>query len=196
MTSSSVKGIMQKRVTIPAEAVGKRVRLLIQGNGNTIDVKDKEGNVVESIVEPGTVLQKKIFNTRANSALAMQNERNRNYLKLALQLEKQGAGATGKAVIGGVEGEYTAGDLFNAYLNAVQISFGVLLPNAIAAKLSTGVEIAGTIDKITTDNGNLLTVDPTTLAVIEPESYGTASFNLDDFMEEEAPTDKKVIQQA
>ncbi len=171
MTSSSVKSIMQKRITVPAQAVGKRVKLMLQGNGNVIDVKDKEGNEVQSVVEPGTVLQKKIFNTRANSALAMGNERNRQYLKDALAAEKAG------------EAEKAA-ELFNNYLNATQISFGVLLPSAIVDKLSTGVEIAGTIQKIDTDNGSLLTIDPSTISVVEPEVYGTTTFDLSDFTDE------------
>lgn len=162
---------MQKRQTIPAEAVGKRVKFMIQGNGNVIDVKDREGNLVQSIVEPGTVLQKKIFNVRANSALAMQNDRTRGYIKAAMAAEKAGKAEE-------------AAELYNNYLNATQISFGVLLPSAIVAKLSTGVEIAATLQRVDTENGSLLTIDPTTISVVEPEVYGTTTFDLADFLSE------------
>lgn len=187
MTSTSVKSIMQKRQTIPAEAVGKRVKFLIQGDGNVIDVLDKEGNVVQSVVEPGTVLQKKIFNLRANSALAMQNERTRAHILEAIKLEKAG----------GEENLEKAGEKFNDYLNSTQMSFGVLLPSPLIAKLHAGVEIAATVEKVTTENGSLLTIDPSTISVVEPESFGTVEFNLEDFTDEvKEPEEKKTTQPA
>ena len=170
MTSTSVKSIMNKRSTIPAEAENKRVKFLVQGNGNVIDVKDKEGEFVMSTIPgfEGTVLQKKIFNLRANSGVAMASERNRQYLIDALKAEKSGDTAK-------------ADELFNQYLNSVQMSFGVLLPSAIADKLASGVEIAATVVKVTTENGSLLTIDPSTISIVEPETYGTTAFNLEDF---------------
>ncbi len=170
MSSSSVKAIMSKRSTIPAEAVGKRVKFFVQGNGNTIDVKNKAGELVLSTIpgSEGIVLQKRIYNLRANSAVAMRNERTRQYLIDGLAAEK--AGDTAKAH-----------ELFNEYLNSVQMSFGVLLPAAVAEKLTSGVEIAATVIKVDTDNGSLLTIDPSTIGVVEPESYGSVAFNLDEF---------------
>lgn len=171
MTSQSVKAIMNKRSTIPAEAENKRVKFLVQGNGNVIDVKDKDGEFVMSTIpgQEGTVLQKKIFNLRANSGLAMASDRNRQYLIEALKAEKAGDAKK-------------ADELFNQYLNSVQMSFGVLLPSAVADKLTSGVEIAATVVKITTENGSLLTIDPSTISVVEPESYGTTAFDLTDFV--------------
>lgn len=186
MTSASVKAIMQKRSTIPADAVNKRVKFFIQGNGNIVDVKDKDGIPVPSTIPgyEGTVLQKKIFNLRANSAIAMQNVRNRQYLKDALAAEK--AGGTITVERDGKQVEATAHELFNSYLNAVQMSLGILVPNNIADKLTQGTEIAGTVVKIDTPNGSLLTVDPSTISIVEPESYGTVTFDLSDFMDEAA----------
>jgi hypothetical protein len=172
MTSASVKAIMQKRITIPAEAVGENVKLRIQGNGNVIDVKTKEGEVVESITEPGTVLQKKLFNFKANSGVALQNARNRQLIIDGIKAEK--AGETEKA-----------SELFNDYLNATQLSVGILLPSRVADQLRDGVLISADITRIDTDNGSLLTVDPSTICVLEAKSYGTTTFNLDDFSEGE-----------
>ena len=187
MTSTSVKAIMQKRSTIPTDAVGKRVKFLIQGDGNVIDVKDKEGKLVMSTIPgfEGTVLQKKIFNLRANSLLAMQNERTRSYILDGLKAEK--AGGTISLERDGKPTDVTASELFNDYLNATQMSFGVLLPSNIAEKLASGVEIAATVVRVDTDNGSLLTIDPSTLSIVEPESYGTTVFNLDDFTADAAP---------
>jgi hypothetical protein len=183
MTSALVKAIMQKRVLIPADAVGQRVKVLVQGNGNIIDVKDKDGKTVESITQPGTVLQKKIFNARANSGLAMQNERTRSYLIQGLAAEKAGGKLVG--TIGDkADTEFTAHDYFNAYLNSVQISFGILLPSNIADQVSAGTEIAGSVVKINTDNGSLLTFDPSTISIVEAKQYGATTFNLEDFLVE------------
>jgi hypothetical protein len=190
MTSASVKAIMQKRSTIPADAVGKRVKFLIQGNGNVIDVKDKEGELVVSTIPgyEGTVLQKKIFNLRANSGLAMQNARTRSYILDGLKAEKTG----GKISVerNGVLVALTAGELLNDYLNSTQMSFGILLPNAIADKLASGVEIAAQVVKVDTDNGSLLTIDPSTISIVVPEVYGTTTFNLDDFIEKAEKTEE------
>lgn len=168
--SSAVKSIMSKRITIPALAVGKRVRMLVQGDGNVIDVKTKDGELVMSTIpgQEGIVLQKKIFNTKANSGLALTNPRNRQFVIDGLKAEKAGKPAE-------------AHDLFNAYLNAAQISFGVLLPSTVADKLHNGDEIAATVIQIDTDNGSLLTIDPSTISVLEPEVFGTTTFELDDF---------------
>lgn len=173
MTSASVKAIMSKRSTIPETAVGKRVKFLLQGNGNTIEVKDKDGELVMSSIPgyEGTVLQKRIYNLRANSAVAMHNQRTRQYLIDALAAEKAGEGAK-------------AHELFNEYLNATQMSFGILLPATIVEKLASGVEIAATVTRVDTDNGSLLTIDPSTISIVEPESYGSVEFNLEDFAKE------------
>lgn len=172
MNSQSVKGIMNKRTLIPASAVGKRVKVTIQGNGNVIDVKNKEGEFVPSIADPNLALQKKIFNCKAVSATAMASDRNRQILKDAIAAEKAG------------DAEKASG-LFNDYLNKVQLTFGVLLPNAKADKLTDGMEIAAVVEQITTENGSLLSLDPSTIAILEPETYGKVSFSLDGFDDEE-----------
>lgn len=173
MTSASVKAIMSKRSTIPAEAVGKRVKFFVQGDGNVIDVKDKLGNLVQSTIpgQEGIVLQKKIFNLRANSGLAMQNPRTRQYIIDALKEEKDGD-------------PLKADELFNSYLNSTQMSFGVLLPSSVAERITSGVEIAASVIRVDTEAGSLLTIDPSTISVVEPESYGSVAFNLDDFAED------------
>lgn len=174
MTSASVKSIMSQRTLIPTSSVGKRVKVSVQGNGNTIDVKDSEGEFVQSATEPGTVLQKRIFNCKANSQLAMLNTRNRETLQAALKAEKDG-------------NLDKASELFSEYLNKTQVSFGVLLPSATAGKLSNNVEIAAEVQEITTEKGSLLTLNPSTISIVEPEAFGKTVFNLADY--EEAPAE-------
>lgn len=180
LTSASVRSIMTKRDVAAAAHVGKKVVFTIQGDGNVIDVLNKAGETVTSTIAgyEGTVLQKRIFNLKANSQLAMTNARTRQFMIDGLAAEKAGKAAQ-------------ASELFNQYLNACQLSFGVLLPSAIVDQLSNGVDIAAKVIQVDTENGSLLTIDPSTISVKAPEylESGT-SFNIDDFLPAEPKSDK------
>jgi hypothetical protein len=180
MTSASVKAIMSKRTIVTNEHVGHKVKITVQGDGNVIDVKDKAGELVMSAVEEGTVLQKKIFNCRAASALAMRNPRNIEFLKAGLAAEKAGD----------AEGAH---ENFNKYLNATQISFGVLLPSNTAEKIGNGQEIAAVVERVDTENGSLLTLDSSTISMVAPTTLSAAAFDLSDFIEEEEETPAPVV---
>lgn len=171
LTSASVKSIMSKRDLVPSASVGRKVVLTVQGNGNVIDVKDKDGKPVLSSIpgQEGTILQKKIFNVKANSEVAMRNERTRNHFIAGMTAEKQGDAEL-------------ASEEFNTYLNGTQMSFGILLPSATADALSNGVDIAAKVIKVDTDNGSLLTIDPSTISVKEPDFLDAGTtFSLEDF---------------
>lgn len=171
---ASVRSIMNGRVAVPTKAIGKRVRLIIQGDGTIVDVVDKAGNPVLSTAEgeEGTVLQKKIFNLKGASEIAMKNARNREFLAAGVAAEK--AGDTD-----------AAHEAFTNYLNATQLSFGVILGSKMVDKLANGVEIAATVVEITTEKGSLLTIDQSTISVVEPEVLDRMSFNVDDFLAED-----------
>jgi len=185
ITSQSVKSIMQKRMLVLAGQVGKRILLTIQGNGNVVDVKNKAGEPVPSIAGDGTLLQKIIFNTKANSEVGMKNARTKQLFIDGLAAEK--AGETDKA-----------SELFSQYLNATQFSFAILLPSAVADKLSQNVEISGKVEMITTDNGSLLTLDPSSIAVQRAEELGSTTFNMDEFLpkEETVPVDETATEES
>ena len=180
ITSQSLKKIMEKRVTIPASAASKAVKVYIQGDGNIIDVRDKNGDVVTSTIpgEEGTVLQKKIFNLKANSGVALTNAAVRQLIIDGLAAEKAGD-------------VYKADELFTEYLNKTQMSFSVIIPNAVASRLGNNVQIAGQVQLITTDNGSLLTLDPSTVSVVEAETFSATEFNLNDFMAAEEPAEEE-----
>lgn len=165
LNGTSVNAIMRKRSTLSVAMVGKKVVFTIQGNGNVIDVVDKKGEPVLSTIagQEGIILQKKIFNLKTTSQLALSNDRTRGYLKEGIAAEKAGD----------ID---AANEAYNAFLNSTQVSFGVLLPSAIADKLANGVDIAATVIRVDTENGSLLTIDPSTIMVKEPEvlAPGTA----------------------
>jgi hypothetical protein len=167
LNAKAVQVIMKQRGLVQeAQAGKKKVLLTVQGNGVIVDVKDKEGAFVQSVTEPGTVFRKMIFNVKANSDLAMRNPLNTAILKDAVLAERAG------------EAE-KAHELYNSYLNKVQVSFSIPLPSKLEDKLSDGVEISARVEKITTDNGSLLTIDPKTISIVEPDALGKTTFDLD-----------------
>jgi hypothetical protein len=170
--SASVKAIMNRRNLTKTSKVGENEVFTIQGDGNVIDVRNAAGELVTSTIPgyEGTVLQKKIFNTKSNSQLAMSNERTRNYLIDGLKAEKAGD-------------KEKAHELFNKYLNACQVSFGVLLPSPVADTLVSGSRIAADIALVTTENGSLLTIDTSTIMVKQAGIQDKTTFNLEDFEE-------------
>lgn len=181
LNSKAVKGIMQKRILIAESHVGKRIFLTVQGNGTVIDVTNAKGELVQSVREPGTVLQKKIVNFRANSAVAMANPDNRKLLFDAITAEK--AGDTQKA-----------DELFSSYLNKVQISYGLLLPATISDQLTSGCDISAKIQKITVKNadgsvkGHIFTLEDGSINIMAPEVAGMTSFSFPDEEEDDETT--------
>lgn len=185
MSLASVQAIMRKRILVPSTFEGKTVVFTVQGDGNVIDVKDKAGELVFSTIAgyEGIVLQKKIFNLRANSQVGMTNPRTVDYLRTGIAAEKAG----------NIDAAHEA---FNEYLNACQMNVGILLPNAKAEKLSDGMEISAKVQLVTTDNGSLLTIDPSTISVVAPERLGTTTFNIDDYLPKETEEEKVAREKA
>lgn len=187
MTSSSVKAIMTKRSLVATASVGKSIFLTIQGNGNVIDVIGKDGQPVMSSIkgQEGIVLQKHIFNCKAASQLAMADPFVQGLFKSGLAAEKAGGSFIGKLTRdpNEVAAAHTADEYFSEYLNRTQVSFGVLLPSTKVDNLSDGVEIAAKVQEITTDNGKLLTIDASSIRVVEPDVAPTVSFDMSMFEE-------------
>ncbi len=168
LDSKSVLVIMNRRKSVPATMVGKKVQLTIRGNGNTIDVKNKTGELVQSVVLPGTVFQKVIFNLDANSGIAMSSAINRQLSKDAMAAERAGD-------------KDTASKLFSDLLNAFQMSFSVPTTNeALLEQLGDRVDIVAEVVLVTTENGSLLTIDPNTIRIAAPERLAATVFSFDE----------------
>jgi hypothetical protein len=177
----SVQSAMLKKGTFTeAQAkAGKKVSLTIRGNGNWVDVKKKDGSLVGTAANPEEVLRKKIFNVKAVSEVAMLNPRNKALVTAATIAEK-----AGKA--------QEAADNYNAFLNATEISFSVLANHKLVDKLGNNVDISAKLELIETENGKIITIDASTIAIMEPESAQKTTFSLDEFFsseEAEAATD-------
>lgn len=179
LTKQSVKNIMNSRMVAPASLVGKKVTLVIEGNGAIIDVKNSKGELVPSISGDGTVFQKKIFNTKANSGIAMASTRNAEYLKAGLAFEK--AGDMEKAH-----------EQYNLFLRAVQLDFSVPTNSPVIDKLANGVEIGARLIEVKTERGSLLTIDPATISVLEPAALAKTTFDFEEEDEQPAATASEI----
>lgn len=169
MNSKSVHGIMNKRTLLTEAMIGKKVQLTIRGNGTLVDVKTKTGELVQSVVEPGTVFQKYIFNTESNSGIALANVNNKTLAAEGMAHERAG----------NVEEAHKS---FSSFLNAVQVSFNIpATAGAIIAKLGDRVDISARVVKVTTENGSLLTLDPATISVLTPEALVSTTFDMSAF---------------
>lgn len=184
LTLASVQRIMRKRIGVPhtgaQSAIGKKARFTISGDGSQpFDVEDANGNAVTSSRpgQEGVVLQKVIFNLEASSHLSQSNTRNKGYLLAGIKAEKAGD-TTG------------ADEAFTKFLNATQMSFGVIVGSPVLDLLTNGTEIAGRVVKVDTEKGSLLTIDPSTISVIAPEVYEATEFNVEDYLGDEEEEEK------
>lgn len=167
-TRKSVTKIMDRRGQVNEQNVGKKVRLTIIGPGSPAqDVKTKDGQYVQSVVDPELVAQKIIFNLNASSALAMKHPEVR-------QLSREGLAAE---TAGNME---LAHEKYQAFLNATQISFNVFTTDRILDQLGDRVDIAAEIISVPGANGNVLTIDPKTIQVLKPEELKKVTFSFDE----------------
>lgn len=161
---------MRKRKTAPVSLIGKRVPLTIEGNGKVWDVLNAAKEFVPSVIGDGTNFQKKIFNTRANSGIAMANPRNEAIKLAARKLELAGD------VLG-------ADKLYQQFLRAVQLDFSVPTTSSVIPKLTNGTDISAKLIEVKTEKGSLLTIDPSTISVLEPAELQDTVFTFDDEVE-------------
>lgn len=167
LDASAVQNIIAKRKLIKVSDAGQLVKVYIASNGGTtLPVTTKEGEQVMGA--NGAPLMKTIYNVNANSQIAMLNLRNHEILKQAMQAE----------TAGNVDEAHT---LFNQYLNSIQVSFNVLLTGSNPVTFGRNDLIKGTVQLITTDNGQLLTLDKVS-AVEARELSDTPKFTLSELM--------------
>ena len=175
LDSKQVLTIMNRRLSVPTQMAGQKVRLTIRGNGTLIDVTNSKGELVASVVRPGEVFQKVIYNTDANSGIAQANATVKQLSKDAMAAERAG-------------NKEEAHKLFNEFLNRNQISFSVPTTSPLIEQLGDRVDIIGEIVMITTENGSLLTVDPNTIRVAGPVKLSKTVFSFDEEAEGETVT--------
>lgn len=172
LNSNAVQKIMNKRKTLEAKLVGKKVSLTVKGNGTQVMVTRKiDGSVVESVVEPGTPFEKVIFNTNMVSSIAMANKANWAFASDGLKAEKAGDPAK-------------AHEFFTTFLNKMQVSFNIPTTSPVLALLGDQADIEARVIRVDTENGSLLTIDPATIRVLAPVELKDTVFSFDGLLEE------------
>lgn len=163
----AVQNIIAKRKTIKVSDAKALVNCYIQSNGGTtIPVTTKDGEPV--LGANGTPLMKTIYNVAANSHVAMLNPRNREILAAAIKAESDAD-------------MVEATKLFNQYLNSIQVSFNVLLTGTDPVTFAKDELVKGTVALITTENGQLITLEKVS-AVKARELSDTPKFTLNDLL--------------
>jgi hypothetical protein len=182
LDAKAAQNIIAKRRIIRLTDADSVLKFEIQGNGNTIPVTDKNGAQVFSNGDSAVPLMKTIYNIKANSHVAMLNQRNRDILKAAMAAETQGDMELAHAK-------------FNEYLNKIQVSFSVIInPGRSTAQFFNGQMVQGRVQLISTDNGQLLTLENVVAVRIE-EAGKTPTFTLSDLMglDDKAPDAQTVF---
>lgn len=179
----SVQNIINSRATITEQMEGSFQVLTVRGNGNIIPVKTKDGELIPAADGSGVMLEKRILNCVCNSGIAMKNERNQATLREAYAAEK--AGNLDKAA-----------ELYNTYLNKTQVSVSVLSTSALFNKIQDGDQVKGKVQKITTENGSILTLDQKSLSIKEAGYGDTTKVDLFAMaLAEDAPVQEETVEE-
>jgi hypothetical protein len=153
LDSKTAQKVFASRNLLTADLVGEEVVITLQGDGNTVDMERADGSAVVDEAT-GEVVRKRIHNAKFNSELAIQAAPNKALLNEAVAAEK--AGETDKAH-----------ELFNKYLNKVQLSFSIPSSSKHFGTLRDNQRIKGIVQRVDTENGSLLTIDPKSIVLIE-----------------------------
>jgi hypothetical protein len=161
LNSNTAGKVFESRKTLTADKAGHFITITLQGNGNTIAMEKADGSPVVD-EQSGEVVMKRIHNTKFNSELAIKAAPNKALLDEAVAAEQAGD-------------EDKAHELFNKYLNKVQLSFSVPSNSKHFGTLSDNQRIKGIVQRVDTENGSLLTIDPKSIVLVEAEEVTTAS---------------------
>jgi hypothetical protein len=130
--------ILNKRKTIKADHIGSQIVLAVQGNGQFLAkgfTYDGPKGATENMFD------RWIYNLQANSAYSMQRPENKAILVEAMKAE----------AAGDLE---AATDLFNDFLNAIQVSFSVIVnPGSSPRKFESGDQVKATVEEVTNGAG-------------------------------------------
>jgi hypothetical protein len=181
---STLKAFRAKR-ELTQEEVKSGVRKLftVKGNGTIVDVMTSGGDYVMSADGSGELLRKKIFNTDYLSPSGLNSPNAKEYLAEAVSHE----------VVGNKQ---EAANYYNAFLNAVSLTFSVLSNSKLFnGGIANGDQIAGNLQAIETPNGTLVTIDPKSITVKQVVANPTTSIDpfarligMTDFTEQSGPS--------
>jgi hypothetical protein len=162
--------ILNSRMTLTRAHVGQQVLLVIQGNGTFLSAAEQKAQNPDMT----EAFDKYIYNTKANSQEAMARPENRKLLTEAVKAES--AGDTTKA-----------SELYNQFLNAVQVSFNVIADRG--RKFENGDAITAFVAEADTKSGHKAIVI-NDVRYKAPTAVEKVKFDISDLLAEEAPEDQ------
>ena len=176
---STLKAFQNKRELTSEEIKnGARKLFSIKGDGTIMDVRDGSGQFVMSADGSGEILRKKIFNTDYLSPSGFKNPVAQEYLKKGIVAERENR-------------KQDAADYFNAFLNAVTLSFSVLSNSKFFnGTIANGDQISGNLQAVEGKNGILVTIDPKTITVKEVKANSMTTINPFELVEDETSVEE------
>jgi hypothetical protein len=158
-------GILNSRQTLTPAHIGSQVLLFIQGSGTFQSATEQEAKT------PGQAqyFDKYIYNLKANSQEAMSRKENRIILSEAIKAESAGDVAK-------------ASELFNQYLNAVQVSFNVIADRG--HRFENGDQVSAIVEETDTKAGYKAIV-VNNVRYKKPTAVEKMKFDLTDLIAEE-----------
>lgn len=161
--------IINRRATLKVTDAGRLMQFIVQGGGQFLP---KGHKWMTGDVERENQFDRTIYNLKANSAIAMQA--NKGLFTEALKAES--AGDTDKAH-----------DLFNEYLNAIQISFSVIdNGNGRSARFNNGSVVKAIVGTSVSALTNATSIIVDNVSEVVAEVAAKTTFSIDDLMEEVA----------
>lgn len=160
--SKAAIAILNKRITVTPADAGSSLQLSIQGSGQFL-AKGHKYTVAGAERENG--FDRTIYNVRASSSLLM-------VLNKPLFTEALKAESTGDA--------QGAHDLFNAYLNATQLSFSVIMPSSRV--FHTGDDIKARITSVVSQAG-VTSLQLDDVSYVAPKVKLATKFEISDLIE-------------
>lgn len=156
-----------------------RISVVVTGNGNVIDVKDAEGNLVQTYNNDGTTLQKKIFNTNTRAISGLNNPQTKWHFNQGVKAEKAGDAQL-------------ASDHFQAWLNRCTLSFSVLSTQPEFDTIGKGDEIKCTLEAVETENGRMVGISNKNIAIKEATAGKVRESSIEELMAQFSMADDTV----
>lgn len=160
--SKSAIAIINKRTTVTPADAGSDLKLTVQGSGQFL-AKGHKYQVAGEDRE--NMFDRTIYNLRASSALLMAFHKP----LFTAAMKAEGAGEMDKAH-----------DLFNEYLNAIQLSFSVIEPSS--RRFHNGDSVKATVQLVVSLAGNQ-SVQVDNVSYIAPVVKAATKFDVTDLIE-------------
>ena len=164
LDSKAFSAILGARKLIKLEHIGRQVSLFIQGKGQYLPQGYQFAGAT-GLTE--NAFSRTIYNVAANSQLAMLRPENKAILTEAMKAES--AGDTD-----------AAHDLFNEYLNAVQVSFSVIEPSN--RQFTSGNNVTAIVAEYTNPNTQVRSLVINDIRYVPPVELEAVKFSITDLI--------------